>query len=193
VKKLTLLRHGKTGLSGRYVGATDVPLSAEGVLQIEKLSTVFDADTLDAIVSSPMLRCQQSCEILFPDRTVLHDGDLREIDFGRWEKLSFDEIVERDPERVAEWSHGSPDFCFPEGECVGDFIERINRAGARISDLSCTHCTLIAHGGVIRGLLCYFLKLDPSQYLIFEVQKGRYATIDIFDEGAVLTGFNLGA
>ena len=190
-KRLTLLRHGKTGLSGRYVGSRDVPLSAEGREQIAGLKAIFQNHSFDRVVTSPMLRCQESGEILFSDRVLFHDDDLREIDFGRWEGLTFQEIVTADPARVAAWADWSPRFCFPEGECIAHFIERVHQAGSLIATSTAENILLIAHGGVIRCLLCYFLHLDPSQYLLFQVQKGRFATLDLFAEGAVLTGFNL--
>lgn len=191
-KRLILLRHGKTGLSGRYVGSSDVSLSVEGREQISSLKASFEKQSFERVVSSPMLRCRESGEILFSPDTISYDDDFREIDFGRWEGLSFQEILKADPDHVAAWADWSPQFCFPEGESVAQFIERIHRAGSRITASTNENTLLITHGGVIRCLLCYFLQLDPSQYLLFQVQKGRFATLDLFDEGAVLTGFNLG-
>ena len=192
-KKITLLRHGKTGFSGRYVGAEDVPLSREGVLQIENLRRSFNNYPVEKIISSPMLRCRQSCEILFEHHSVKYSEDLREIDFGRWEKMTFQEIVGKDPLLVDSWSKWSLDFCFPEGECLCDFVTRVNGFGAKIKEAVETDIVIVAHGGVIRNLLCYFLNLDPSHYLLFDIQKGRYTTLNLFDEGAVLTGLNHGA
>jgi len=192
-KTITLLRHGRTGFSGRYVGSQDVALSAEGITQIENLKTFFKNYPVETIISSPMLRCRQSCDILFAEHRVSYEEDLREIDFGRWEKLNFQEISKKDPQLVDSWSKWSLDFCFPEGECLSNFVERVHRCGVRIKESPETDIMIVAHGGVIRNLLCYFLNLDPSHYLLFDVQKGKLTTLDLFNEGAVLTGFNLGA
>ena len=192
-KHLILIRHGRTGFSGRYIGSKDVPLSNEGRAQIEALGsriTIFNEDTL---IASPMLRCRESCTILFPKQTVEFKKELSEIDFGRWEGLTFDEIVSKDKDLVKEWADWSQDFSFPDGENVGQFINRVQQAGEEINSLPEDNVIVVTHGGVIRALICYFLKLDPSEYLLFNVQKGRYATLDLFSEGAVLTGLNLGA
>ena len=191
-RKLTLLRHGNTGFSGQYIGAKDVPLSPDGCQQVASLKQVLPDQQIDEILSSPMLRCRESVEILFADHPVNYDDDLREIDFGRWEGLSFQEITKNDPELVDKWAVWSPDFCFPEGECIAHFLKRVHRAGSRIKESSNENIILIAHGGVIRALLCYLLNLNPENYLLFQVKKGKYATLDLFSEGAVLTGFNLG-
>lgn len=192
-KRLTLLRHGRTGLAGRYVGTQDVPLSPSGVSQIKSLKNRFKHYPIDAVISSPMLRCRQSSEILFAQDLLSYDDELCEVDFGSWETLTFQEIVTKSPELVDAWSTLADDFCFPEGECIAAFVARVQRVGARIKKATETDIMIVAHGGVIRTLLCYFLNLDPSNYLLFNVQKGKYTTLDLFDEGAVLTGFNLGA
>lgn len=191
-KQLSLLRHGRTGYSGRYVGALDVGLSLEGITQIENLRPYFQMNIPAVCISSPMQRCVQSHEILFPKGHVEHDADLREINFGEWEGLSFQEIVSDYPVLVKQWAEWSLEFCFPGGERIGDFVQRVHRAADRILARSEEDILLVAHGGVIRALLCYFLQLEPSEYLLFQVQKARIAKMELFDQGAVLTGLNLG-
>ena len=193
IKRLILLRHGNTGFGDRYIGSKDVPLSSAGAAGIVDLKSVFQGQEIDRIVASPLLRCRQSAELLFSERSFSCDDDLREIDFGRWEGLNFSEIVKKDPDLVDNWAAGSFDFSFPQGECLGDFVNRVHNAGLRLAESSHKNILVIAHGGVIRALICYFLQLEASDYLLFQVEKGRYATLDLFLEGAVLTGLNLGA
>lgn len=192
-KQLILIRHGKTGYSGRYIGSSDVPLSADGCRQISELKTKMPDTAASAVIASPMLRCRQSCALLFPGHPVVYEDDLKEIDFGRWEGLSFPEIAAMDPEYVDLWAGGSVSFRFPEGEGLGHFISRVQEAGNRIASFSEDTVVVVAHGGVIRLLLCYFLKIDPSHYLLFKIAKGKFATLELFPEGAVLTGLNHGA
>ena len=191
-KKLTLLRHGNTGFGDRYIGSKDVPLSSTGITRIANLKPVFTDQPIDEFVVSPMLRCRQSAEVLFSDRSFTSDENLREIDFGRWEGMNFSEIVKKDPELVDSWASAAAEFCFPQGERIGDFISRVHEAGKRLAKSSAKNILVIAHGGVIRALICYFLQLESSNHLLFQVKKGSYVTLDLFDEGAVLTGLNLG-
>ncbi len=191
-KRLILLRHGNTGFGDRYIGSRDVPLSSVGVAAMKTLKPVLHSQSIEKIVTSPMLRCRQSAEILFAERSFSCDEDLREIDFGRWEGLKFSEIVKKDPGLVDNWATGALTFCFPQGECLGDFVSRVHQVGMRLAKASEEYILVIAHGGVIRALICYFLQLKASDYLLFQVEKGRYATLDLFAEGAVLTGLNCG-
>ncbi len=167
-------------------------MSSAGRQQIEDIRSYFVNRKELKIIASPMLRCRQSCGILFPEQKIVYDDELREVDFGRWEGLTFAEIAAKDPDYVDDWAKLSGTFCFPEGECVDAFLKRVGTVGEKITHFSEQDIIIIAHGGVIRALLCYFLKLDPSKYLLFQVEKGRFTTLNLFPEGAVLTGLNLG-
>ncbi len=190
--RLILLRHGRTGLSGRYVGSSDVPLSPEGRAQIQGLRPRLAALQIDGLLASPMLRCTQSVDLLEFGLPVQLDPDLREIDFGRWEGKTFEEIKAQDPELVQEWAQGNDDFCFPDGESTAAFTDRMESVKDRLLASDAKNMLLVAHGGVIRSLICGLLGLSPRNYLLFQVVKGHYSTMDLYDGGGVLTGFNLG-
>lgn len=190
--RLILLRHGRTGISGRYIGASDVSLSEEGKTQISDLRTSLGAMKIDGLLASPMLRCTQSACLLELGLPVQLDPDLREIDFGRWEGKTFAEIEAQDPELVQVWAQGGDDFRFPEGEAVAEFTARIEAVKNRLLALEAKTVLLVTHGGVIRSLICGLLGLAGDKHLLFQVAKGHFSTMDLHSGGGVLTGFNLG-
>ena len=191
--RLILLRHGRTGLSGRYIGSSDVPLSEEGRRQIENLRSSLGDMEIDGLLASPMLRCTQSVDLLGLGLPVQLDPDLREIDFGRWEGKSFAEIEAQDPELVRHWAAGVDDFRFPEGETTVGFAGRVEAVKNRLLTSDAQTLLLLSHGGVIRALICALLGLSLDKYLLFQVAKGRYSTMELENGGGVLTGFNLGS
>lgn len=191
--RLILLRHGRTGLSGRYVGSTDVPLSEEGRRQIMGLRPAFAAMGIDSLMTSPMRRCTESLDLLELDLPRRLDHDLREIDFGRWEGRTFAEIEGMDPELVRQWMQGGHEFRFPQGEGMAEFAARIEALRNRLLAMDDQTLLLVTHGGVIRALICALLGLPLKNYLLFQAAKGHYSTIELYSGGGVLTGFNLGA
>jgi alpha-ribazole phosphatase len=190
--RLILLRHGQTGLSGRYVGSSDVPLSEEGREQILDLRPGLGALQIDVLLASPMLRCTQSARLLDLGLPVQLDPDLREIDFGRWEGKTFAEIEAQDPALVQHWASGTDDFRFPDGEATAGFVSRVDAVKNRLLASDAKTMLLVTHGGVIRSLICGLLGLSQRNYLLFQVAKGHYSTIDLYDGSGVLSGFNLG-
>ncbi len=194
IEELILIRHGDIGekFKGVFVGKTDVPLSTEGKLQAERLRPYLESLSPMTVLSSPYTRCQETSRIAAEPLgiPVKIDDDLREIDFGRWECLTFDEIATRDPNAVEGWARYEGDFTFPGGERIGDFLERISKAGDRIARQGTARTVVFTHGGVIRAMICHFLKIDPRHYLLFEVRPASITTIRLFKEGGILTDLN---
>ncbi len=192
VSKLILLRHGKTAFAGKYVGSTDIGVSEEGIGQLEKLAPVIAREDIDHIFCSPMSRCRETLQLLQLSEEVTFDKDLREIDFGEWEGKSFGEISSTYPTLIQEWALGKMDFCFPGGECLRDFKSRLEQIKKRLISQDKKTVLVVTHGGVIRHLICSILGLPFEHYLLFRIMESRYAVLDIYREGGVLAGLNVG-
>jgi alpha-ribazole phosphatase len=194
LQELVLIRHGDIGqeFKGIFVGKTDVPLSAEGKLQAERLRPYMESRPRNAVLSSPQLRCRETAKLSTEPLglSVEIDEDLREIDFGRWEGLTFDEIVSVDSSAVDGWARYDRNFTFPGGERIGDFLNRVSAIGERLASRGAGQAIVFTHGGVIRALICHFLKLAPRNYLLFEVRPASITTIRLFEQGGILTGLN---
>ncbi|MBY0401920.1 histidine phosphatase family protein, partial [Myxococcota bacterium] len=91
--------------------------------------------------------------ILAPDRPIQLEADFREIDFGRWEGLTREEIAERDPELFPVWQRDLARFDYPDGERRADFRARIARGLTRLWSVEAGSVLVVAHKGVVRTLL----------------------------------------
>jgi alpha-ribazole phosphatase len=195
-KKMLLARHASTGREyySRFIGATDIPIGAEGPAETARLAGIIQKYLPVVSFCSPFLRVRQTVELLAGqiDLGEVHvKYDLREIDFGRWEGLSFEEIAEGDSELAKRWAAWNPEFTFPAGEKVADFLRRTSELAEELAARPEETILVIAHGGVVRALLCHLLKLPPQHYLLFDARPARLAAIDLYSEGGVLSGFNL--
>jgi alpha-ribazole phosphatase len=189
---LYLVRHGRTG-SGRdcrYLGRTDEPLNAVGRLQVEALAQLLRAKRrCGRCVCSPLQRATQTAEIL---RSVTGcapeiDADLREIDFGRWEGKMFSEIRDSSAEEVERWARFSPDFAFPGGESLRDFLDRVRRAADRLAADEAETILAVTHGGVIKVMLCHLLGLEARRYVAFEIATASLTVVRLFEGKGVLS------
>ncbi|MBU0480910.1 MAG: histidine phosphatase family protein [Proteobacteria bacterium] len=195
-KKLLLVRHCATSpeFYGKFIGASEVALGPDAPEQASRLAGVIAGEKPDLVFCSPLSRARKTLELMHQDRLtgkMMIEPDLREIDFGRWEGKSFEEITEVDSELVRRWSAWSPDFTFPEGEAVKDFLKRVHRVADRLASLEKNVVLVVAHGGVIRAMICHLLRMHPQNYLLFDVKPARLTVIDMFPEGGVLSGLNL--
>ena len=76
-------------------------LCAEGRAQLEELKAKFQYPDVPLVFCSPMLRAQQTAEVLFPNAKLTILQDLREMNFGKFENRPITELV-KDPE-FAQW------------------------------------------------------------------------------------------
>jgi len=193
-QKLLLLRHGDIGeqYRDRYIGSTDVSMSPLGHQQVSAIRKLLGKERPSRCISSPMMRCRETAAIVMEtaDMDFTVDSDLREIDFGRWEGMTFEEIQKAFPDNTERWAEFNANFAFPGGEKIGDFQGRIIGAAERLVTNPADTILLCTHGGVIRLLICHFLGLQPWQYILFKVKHASLTTIELFDGSGILSGLN---
>jgi len=164
LRRLVLVRHGETvGQSSiRYYGATDVALSAGGVEQMRRVRTALAAERFDAVYTSGLQRTIAAARLIAPDRAPHALAELNEVDFGRWEGLTREEIATRDPELFRQWEAHLSEFVYPDGDAVPAFRARALAAWRRLLPAAPPHVLVVAHKGIIRTILTDVLGLSPQ-------------------------------
>ena len=190
-KRIHLIRHGATATryQGRYIGSTDVSLSPEGRQQAFELACFVDRCSGHVLLSSPLQRCRESATLACASQvdTLLIDRGLREVDFGRWEGMTFAEIQRQFPQEVIAWAELRPEFTFPGGDNLGAFMERMQRVKQKLCSMPDRAILLFTHGGVIRFLLCLFLGRPLQDYLSFQIPPASVTTL-VYEEGHATLG-----
>lgn len=164
------IRHGMTegNRLRQYIGRTDEPLCGEGRAQLHSRVAQGCYPKVERLCISPMLRCRQTAELLYPGMPRLEDGDLREMDFGDFEGQTYEQLKKR-PDYQA-WLEGG--LC-PGGEEREHFIRRCREAFIRCVQTELEHNTqslaIIAHGGTIMAVLS---GLDIQQGNFYDYQVG---------------------
>lgn len=159
---LYLIRHGKTAANEAhlYCGSSDLPLSPAGEAELRQLRYHLPPARF---LTSGMKRTEQTLSILFgqvPHRT---EPDFREIDFGRFELHSYEELKD-DPQYQAWLTGDNRQNIPPEGESGAQMEARVLAALARL-EAEDVPTILITHGGVIA---CIMETLFPEE------NKNRY-------------------
>lgn len=168
--RLSLYRHGQTRANeeGMYIGSTDFPLSDRGAVELSGKTDLYEYPRVQRVYSSPLLRCTETAEILFPDTPMYIAEELRELNFGDFEGKYAVDLIGREDYRT--WlKGGAPDIKPPNGESVEELCIRSYKVLYRIlmdmmeNDLS--HCAAITHAGVISNMLACFgmPKISPKE------------------------------
>jgi broad specificity phosphatase PhoE len=129
VLTVVLTRHGLTDLSepeqhlGQHI---DISLSEPGRRQAEALARRLGGVRFDRVISSPLFRAQETAEILARGHAdVETDPRLKEMDYGAWEGLTYEQIEERDGAARREWELAPDRLPCPGGESGNDVAERV--------------------------------------------------------------------
>ena len=154
-----LIRHGITAGNeeGRYIGSTDLPLSEAGGRRLKSLAAKYPYPQAEAYFVSPLKRCVQTMEILYPQAKPILIDDFRECGFGAWEGKTAKEIAADDP-AFARWISGQgKEVTPPGGENGGVFLQRTCAAFEKIvkglMTSGITSAVIVAHGGTLMSIL----------------------------------------
>ena len=177
-----LLRHGEVvhADTRRFIGHLDVPLSTRGERQCAVQADRLEHAGLRAVYASDLARARRSAEIIGAPHGLRPTTvrDLREMDMGRWDGLTAEEIGAREPAAFADWMARVGEFPFPGGESVPDLVAR---AGPAFDAIAARHAgeavAVVAHGGTNRALLCRALGLPLSRLLTLGQDYGALTVL----------------
>ena len=159
--EIILIRHGKTkgNLEKRYIGITDEPLTDEGAHELKQIKYP-DADI---IISSPMLRCVQTAEIIYGKCDYVIDG--------------FEEL--KDNKYYQKWIDSGGKLQFPNGESMNSFSKRcINAFDYLVRKFDkADRMAFIVHGGTIMAIAKKYLGGDFYDY---HLKNGEYMVLSLY-------------
>jgi alpha-ribazole phosphatase len=189
-----LARHGVTDWNEerRYQGQNDIPLNDMGLRQAQALSVYLEQTKLDGIIASDLQRAWQTAQPIADQHNleIQPEPRLREMCFGIFESLKYDEIKARYPEMLAAWQ---ADYDNPptNGETLTAFSARIQ---AFLDDVRQRHqdetWLLVAHGGSLRQLICQALELPPDRRWSLSMDNASISELHVYDNLTVLHRLN---
>lgn len=164
-----LIRHGETEewARQRCYGSLEVGLSPNGRIQMARAAQHLKTESIASIFSSPRTRALDSARMIAAECSCPCEvvPGLREIDFGDFEGLSYDEIAARYPEEYQSWMEKPVAVRFPNGEDFSTLQARVLGAFRGIAERSAGQTVgIVTHGGVIRVLVAWALQI-PGEYL----------------------------
>ncbi|MEE9500075.1 MAG: histidine phosphatase family protein, partial [Candidatus Omnitrophota bacterium] len=114
-------------------------------------------------------------------------ADLREMNFGLFEGLKYEQLIEKYPELYRSWIDTPERVKTPNGEGLRDLSERIEKSlSVIVSRNEGKIAAVVTHGGPIRVVLCRALKFGLRKFQQIEQRPGALNIID-YAEGAPLS------
>src|SRR6202042_1801307 len=157
--ELICVRHGRTSWNAlrRFQGQTDIPLDDEGLAQAQALAAHLRDERFDLALASDLTRARTTAEAILGDRDVVLElsPEFREMHFGLWEGLTWDEITARWPDLAIAGEKVPMHYTAGGGESWDALCARVDAAlratTARMGPND--RALIVSHAGVMHGIV----------------------------------------
>ena len=170
------IRHGstKSNKEHRYLGKTDESLSDEGRAELLRKKEEKKYPELSFVFASPMKRCLETVELLYPEAEAITVSEWEEMDFGEFEGKNYLDL--KDDNCYQEWIDSNGALPFPNGESREEFIHRcivglwkIHKYLVHKEEQITGEIGIVVHGGTIMAILSSLCK---GEYFDYQVANG---------------------
>ena len=186
--KLHIMRHGESysNIGGRMVSAQDADLTPKGIAQAYAVKKYLNIK-FNAVLSSPLRRAKQTAEVLAEDTPIQIFDDLREMEIGLLEGMTYADVAEKYPNDDA--GSGLSRIQFPEGEgfeCVLARCQRFISEG--LSKLPKGINVLITCHGITKRVLVNAIMKRPNHHVdhLNWCDNTAFTVIDMAEEPKIL-------
>ncbi len=186
--KIVFIRHLKTpgNEKRQYIGRTDENLSEQAVeefRQRQEQSTGGLYPPVQHVIASPLKRCIQTAELIYPGQEISVEPMLRECDFGEYEQKTYEEL-KNEPEYI-RWMESGGMTVFPGGEEQTSFrrrcVDGVKRWIARLLEDGADSAAFVVHGGTIMAVLSELAE-DKHEFYHWQVENGGGYVAEVSEE-----------
>ena len=173
--ELILIRHLKTpgNEKRQYIGSTDEALSEQEVQNFVQKQKRENYPPVQQVIVSPMKRCIQTAELIYPKNQVMQEVLLKECDFGIFEGKTYEDL--KDKAEYQAWLDSGGTIAFPEGEEQKKFRSRCVKGMLCQVDRLCKEnvesAAFVVHGGTIMAVLEQLAE-DQKDFYHWQVENG---------------------
>ena len=141
------VRHGPTHQKA-FTGWRDVPADLSNTGQIAQL--IEPLPQAAVLITSDLQRASATADaIQTKQRRLAHEPRLRELNFGVWDGMMFNEVAARDPELSRQYWEAPGDVRAPDGESWNDAATRAAQVVDALNTQGHSDIIAVAHFGII--------------------------------------------
>lgn len=177
--RLILIRHGESegNKNHKIYGWTDYPLTDKGLLQVNEITTFMRNQNYHKLYTSPLLRARYIAEQLFNNETnnvlsLIEDSRIKEMNCGIFEGLTEEEVLANFKQEYTQFLSEYETYSIPEGESYPEFKARVLEFLEDALPKEDEIFVYVTHGGVIREIMTYLMKLEPGKVWDYPIYPG---------------------
>lgn len=193
--RIIFVRHGQTAwnLELKYQGHTDTELSVLGLEQAKRVADRLAQEKISAVYASDLSRAFKTAEAIadLHSLAVMPMPGFREIKFGEWEGLTYEDIKAKWPDIIDRFFTHADEVAIPGGETFSQLKER---ASAAIEQITARHqgqtIAVVSHGGTIRTILCAALNIHLNYVWNIRQDNTAVSIVEYHKERPIVTLVN---
>ena len=193
--KLILVRHALTvdNQKSRLSGHIDSSISEEGKEQIDKITNYLKDFDIDKIYTTTSSRTKDTVKKLSELKSIeiIEKESLKEISFGDFEGLTFDEIKDKYPKEFQDMIEKGYEYKYPNGESL---IDSYNRVCIELDNIISNNddrtILIFSHGGTIINIITYLISNSYKYHWNFKIDNGSVTILEVQDGFTVITAMN---
>ncbi|VDN47148.1 conserved protein of unknown function [Petrocella atlantisensis] len=181
--ELILIRHGESegNAKGHVYGHTDYPMTKKGMKQVPIIVNMINRYRINKVYASPLIRAKVVAEAIGLDRniSIILDDRLKEINFGKYEDMPREKVVELVGDKYNEIIGFFDHVALPGGEHQDDFLTRVNDFIDELLAGDDGTYVLAGHFGVIKAILNHLMGYDKKALRQFAIKPGAIIKLTI--------------
>ncbi|NJJ36004.1 histidine phosphatase family protein [Clostridioides difficile] len=186
--RLILIRHALTNDNekGRLSGHINSCISEEGKIQINKITEYLSNENIDRIYTTPSLRTKDTIEKISRLKLIeIEEKEaLREISFGDFEGITFEEIKVKYPKEFEKMIEEGNNYRYPNGESLIDSYKRVAKEIDNILLENDSHSDIktiliCSHAGTIRNIITHLISGGYKYHWNFKIDNGSITVLEI--------------
>ena len=192
--QLALVRHAQADFHGHFCGHSDPGLSEEGLQQLPTIIQSLSQIVPRAIWSSDLRRARETAEPIakYFGLACTTSSLLREMNFGLWEGLTWNQVELQYLEDARRWARLFPHHRPPEGQSFLEFQARVIEQLVQLATQAEPGCTLIVtHAGFIRTSVAWVLGVPDERISSIGVDYGGLTALEKRGNHWTVTGLNV--
>ena len=192
--EIALLRHAEAGLHGCFYGHSDPSLSVQGREQLPTIVQGLSHIRARAIWSSDLVRAVETAEPIARHFRLGYKTSrgFREMNFGKWEGLTWKEVELQYPEDAMAWAKLFPHHRPPGGESFLELQSRVIEQLEQLGEHAEPGCTLVVtHAGFIRTAVAWVLGAPDEHISRIGQNHGSLTTLEKLGNHWTVTALNV--
>ena len=179
--EIYLVRHTKPLIDKDICfGQTDIPVDPAVFMQSAIVILDLLPGKIDAIYSSPLIRCSFLAEFIqqkkYPSLDIAYSHLLKEVNFGEWENKKWDDINQI---HLTKWMNDFVNEPVPGGESFIQLYQRIKLCISAIGNSSHLSVLIVTHAGVIRAVISHLLQTALKDAFAISCVYGSVTKLDV--------------